>query len=240
MILMVVFRKHGFFNTLLELNNGIRLHRDERGELSGGAAQPRAGDGVALAAHPRMVGGTARAVRLRDCAGSHRRGVGRDTSMAALQDLPLLARGPESANARADAHHLAVVTCAAVDHLLTWNYRHLANAQVLHRLENFWAGAVCICRAYARRKNSWEYKTMKADPILEEVWRIKDELAREYAADPDAYFAKLDEITNAEEKAGRKVIRSAVELQQLVAQRERQHAEESAFALNDKPARKQN
>ena len=79
---------------------------------------------------------------------------------------------------------------------------------------------------------------MKADPILEEVWRVKDKLAREMAADPDAYFAKLDEITDAEEKAGRKVIRSAAELQQLVAQRERQHAEESAMALNDKPPRK--
>ncbi len=76
---------------------------------------------------------------------------------------------------------------------------------------------------------------MKADPILEEVWRIKDKLSREMAADPSAYSAKLDEIANAEEKAGRKVIRSAAELQQLVAQRERQHAEESAFVLNDKP-----
>jgi hypothetical protein len=75
---------------------------------------------------------------------------------------------------------------------------------------------------------------MKADPILEEVWRVKDKLSREFAADPDAYFAKLDEITKAEEKAGRKVIRSAAELRQLVTQRERQHAEESAMALNDK------
>jgi hypothetical protein len=74
--------------------------------------------------------------------------------MAALQDLPLIAGGMESAklavdllergifpaNAPADAHHLAVATCAVVDYLLTWNYRHLANAQVLHRLENFLGG----------------------------------------------------------------------------------------------------
>ena len=79
---------------------------------------------------------------------------------------------------------------------------------------------------------------MKADPILKEVWRIKDELSREMAADPDAYFAKLDEIAATEEKAGRKVIRSAEELRQLVAEKERQRAEESAMALNDKPPRK--
>ena len=79
---------------------------------------------------------------------------------------------------------------------------------------------------------------MKADPILEEVWRIKDKLSQEMAANPDAYFAKLDEITKAEEKAGRKVIRSAEELRQLVAEEERQRAAASALALNDKPVRK--
>ena len=79
---------------------------------------------------------------------------------------------------------------------------------------------------------------MKVNPILEEVWKIKDELSREFAADPDAYFAKLNEIGKAEEKAGRKVIRSAEELRQLVAEKERQLAAESAFALNDKPAQK--
>ena len=52
----------------------------------------------------------------------------------------LLARGLFPANARADAHHLAVATCAEADYLLTWNYRHLANAQVLHRLEIFLGG----------------------------------------------------------------------------------------------------
>jgi hypothetical protein len=79
---------------------------------------------------------------------------------------------------------------------------------------------------------------MKADPILAEVWRIKDKLSREMAADPDAYFAKLDEITEAEEKAGRKVIRTAKELRQFVAEEERKRAGESAMALRDEPSRK--
>jgi len=79
---------------------------------------------------------------------------------------------------------------------------------------------------------------MKADPILEEVWRIKDKLSHEMAADPAAYAAKLDEITAAEEKAGRKVVRSAEELRQLVAEKVRQETEASALALNDKPQRK--
>jgi hypothetical protein len=63
---------------------------------------------------------------------------------------------------------------------------------------------------------------MKTDPVLEEVWRVKDKLSREMASDPDAYFANVKERTNAEEKAGRKVIRSAGELRTLAAEQERQ------------------
>jgi hypothetical protein len=80
---------------------------------------------------------------------------------------------------------------------------------------------------------------MKADPILEEVWRIKDKLSREMAAAPAAYSAKLDEICNAEEKAGRKIIRSAAELRQLMAEKDRQRAEDAAMMLNDKPLSKE-
>ena len=58
------------------------------------------------------------------------------------------------------------------------------------------------------------------------------------AADPEAYFAKLGEMTKAEEQAGRKVIRSAEELRQLVAEATRQRATEPALALNDKPVGK--
>jgi hypothetical protein len=37
--------------------------------------------------------------------------------------------------AQADAAHLAIAAAAAVDYLLTWNCRHLANAQIFTRLE---------------------------------------------------------------------------------------------------------
>ena len=76
---------------------------------------------------------------------------------------------------------------------------------------------------------------MKTDPILEEVWRVKDKLSREMAADPARYSAKLEGICAVEEKAGRKIIRSAAGLRELMAERERQIAGEAAFALNDKP-----
>ena len=67
---------------------------------------------------------------------------------AVVENLPLLTKEPEAVrlssdlisqglfppNARADAVHLAISICAEMDYLLTWNYRHLANAIVLHHI----------------------------------------------------------------------------------------------------------
>lgn len=46
-----------------------------------------------------------------------------------------LRTGALPAAARSDAVHLAVASVARTDYLLTWNCRHLANAQILRRLE---------------------------------------------------------------------------------------------------------
>ncbi len=47
----------------------------------------------------------------------------------------LLATGALPTTAQADAAHLAIASIAKADYLLTWNCRHLANAQILKRLE---------------------------------------------------------------------------------------------------------
>ncbi len=78
---------------------------------------------------------------------------------------------------------------------------------------------------------------MKANPILEEVWRIKDRLAAEAGYDIDRFFENLRKW-EAEHPPTGPVVRNAEELRQLVAQKERERAEESALALNDKPQRK--
>ncbi len=77
---------------------------------------------------------------------------------------------------------------------------------------------------------------MKPNPILEEVWRVKDELAREAGYD----VHRLCENTRkwaAEHPHPGPVVHNAEELRRLVAERERQRADESAMALNDKPPR---
>ena len=75
---------------------------------------------------------------------------------------------------------------------------------------------------------------MKANPILEETWRVKDELARE--ADYDLH--RLCENTRrwaAQHPHTGPVLHSAEALRQFMAIREDQRAETSALLLKDKP-----
>jgi hypothetical protein len=46
-----------------------------------------------------------------------------------------LSTGALPAKAKADAAHLAFATSHRVDYLLTWNCKHLANAEILSRLQ---------------------------------------------------------------------------------------------------------
>jgi hypothetical protein len=75
---------------------------------------------------------------------------------------------------------------------------------------------------------------MKSNPILEEVWRIKDELAREANYD----IHQLCENTRrwmAEHPPTGPVVHNAEELRQLIAAKERQRAGQPTVALNEEP-----
>jgi hypothetical protein len=74
--------------------------------------------------------------------------------LKALHDVPKLAATPEGerlataflagvlpAKAAGDAAHLAIAAVGKVKYLLTWNCNHLANAQLLDRLEPIAAAA---------------------------------------------------------------------------------------------------
>ena len=78
---------------------------------------------------------------------------------------------------------------------------------------------------------------MKTNPILEEVWRIKDQLAAEAGYDMDRFVEQLRAWSAAHPPSG-PVVRNAEELRRLMAEEERQRVEESTLALNEKPPRK--
>jgi hypothetical protein len=75
---------------------------------------------------------------------------------------------------------------------------------------------------------------MKADPILQEVWDIKDRLAAEAGYDVDRFVDQLKEWIAKHPPTG-PVVRNAEELRQLIAEKERQRAEQSALTLNEEP-----
>jgi len=68
---------------------------------------------------------------------------------------------------------------------------------------------------------------VKATPTLEEVWRIKDQLAAEAGYDVNRFFAQLRAWSEAHPHTG-PVVRNAKELRRLATA-------ESALALKDKP-----
>jgi hypothetical protein len=73
---------------------------------------------------------------------------------------------------------------------------------------------------------------MKTNPLLEELWRVKDDLACEAGCDLNRIFT---ELRAAEAQHPGTLIRSADDLRRYVADQERQHDAAPAAALNETP-----
>ncbi len=79
---------------------------------------------------------------------------------------------------------------------------------------------------------------MKADPILEELWHVKEKLSRDMAVDPAAYQARLDQLMRQAEQAGQRILSSPGDLRRHVAEREHSHRQAAALTLNETPPRR--
>lgn len=77
---------------------------------------------------------------------------------------------------------------------------------------------------------------MKADPILQEVWDIKDRLAAEAGYDIHRFVQQLHEWSAAHPPTG-PVVRNAEELRQLMAEKGRQGTAQTALALSEQPSK---
>jgi hypothetical protein len=73
---------------------------------------------------------------------------------------------------------------------------------------------------------------MKTNPLLEELWQVKDDLAREAGYDIDRIFA---ELRAAEARQPGPLLRSAEELRRYLASEEHRHQAASALALKEGP-----
>jgi hypothetical protein len=77
---------------------------------------------------------------------------------------------------------------------------------------------------------------MKPNPILDELWKVKDALAAEAGYDVDRFLENLRRWEAEHSQPGH-AVHSAEELRQLVAEEERKRAEAAALILKDKPPR---
>jgi hypothetical protein len=73
---------------------------------------------------------------------------------------------------------------------------------------------------------------MKTNPLLEELWQVNDDLAREAGYDLERIFAKLRPV---EARQPGPLIRSADELRRYVADEEQRHTAASALAVKEEP-----
>jgi len=77
---------------------------------------------------------------------------------------------------------------------------------------------------------------MKTMPMLEALWHVKNDLAREAGYDARRFFENLRQWA-AEHPHPGPAVSEPDELRQLADAQERQRAEAAAMALNDQPAR---
>ena len=75
---------------------------------------------------------------------------------------------------------------------------------------------------------------MTSNPILEEVWRIKDELAREAGYDLHRLCENTRQWAKTHPHPGPRV-QNAEELRRVLADLEQKRAQEAALALNEAP-----
>ena len=76
---------------------------------------------------------------------------------------------------------------------------------------------------------------MKTKPILEETWRVKDDLAREAGYDVRRFFENLRQWSTENPHPGQ-VLRSPEDLRRLAVREEQKRSEREVMVLQDKPA----
>ena len=139
---------------------------------------------------------------LRECAAGD--AAAAQKRLALVADLPLL-RITENAldiaqallerriipsKAAEDALHIAIATTHAVDYLLTWNCRHIANPELQRNTLPTLMRLAYFCRLFVRPKNFWE-KKMLTDDIVEEVRAVREAHAAKFGFDLRAIYADL-------------------------------------------------
>ena len=98
----------------------------------------------------------------------------------------LLDTGAVPQNARTDAQHIAIATVHGSDYLVSWNHKHIVNANKLEhikqvcRMVGFRPITICTPTELIQEFQMKETQEKYTNPILEECYRIKAEINAEF------------------------------------------------------------
>ena len=134
-----------------------------------------------------------------------------------LNDFPLLAIDESVQNlasqflsksnlppkAADDALHMAVATIYSLDYLLTWNCKHIANAQIQKKLAQISLNAGYELPNYLHTIRVNGGLKMWKDEVLEEIYKIREEHAKAFNYDLQAI---CDDLRKKQAESGKKII----------------------------------
>lgn len=105
----------------------------------------------------------------------------------------LLNAGAVPENFRSDAQHIAIATIHGVEYLVSWNHKHIVNANKREHINQVCREAgfdpviICTPAELIERFHMKEDPENYTDPILEECYRMKEEF--------NAQFNSLEELS---------------------------------------------
>lgn len=138
-----------------------------------------------------------------------------DVTVAAIElNRKLVERGAVPPSAADDAAHIATAAANGVGYLVTWNFRHIANATMRSRIEDVCRSAgydppvICTPRELMETAHSGSaglvMQGTRTDPIIDELHSIRDQHAARFGYDVDAI---LQDIRARQETSGREYLR---------------------------------
>ncbi len=121
----------------------------------------------------------------------------------------LLSEGAVPVGGEEDALHIGIAAAQGADFLLTWNFRHIKNAETKAAITQLVESCGYTCPQLCSPED-WEECQMINDPIVEEVRRYRKEHAARYGNDlkqiVEALREKERESTRVQLNPGPKLI----------------------------------
>ncbi len=96
-------------------------------------------------------------------------------------------------SAREDAMHIAIGAAYNCDYLLTWKFESIASVDRRRRIDSIVEKAGFACPAICTPPQLHGGVPLCSDPIIEEVWRIRESHARDYNYDIGAMAEHIHE-----------------------------------------------